>query len=93
MTQRTRIETVTFTRPFRLGGFEVELPAGDYRVETDEELLQDISFPAYRRVMTLLHLREDPKRPGRKQTLTIDPQELEAALKRDKVPAAAQARP
>ncbi len=93
MTQRTRIETVTFTRPFRLGGFEVELPAGEYCVETDEELLQDISFPVYKRVMTLLHLREDPKRPGRKQTLTIDPEELEAALKRDKAPLEAPAEP
>jgi hypothetical protein len=73
-------KTVTFRRPFVLGGFDEVLPAGAYSVETDEELLEGISFPAYRRILTLIHLH--PK-SGLKETLEIDPLELEAALKRD----------
>jgi len=80
---RTRKKTVTFTRSFVLGGFDEVLPAGTYTVETDEELLEGISFPAYRRILTLIRLHP---RPGLTQTLTIDPNELNAALMRDQAP-------
>ena len=83
MTVRTSQKTVVFTRPFVLNGINETQPAGDYIVETDEELLEGISFPAYRRVLTLIHLHEKPHRPGVRETLTIDPVELDAALKRD----------
>ena len=83
MTIRTSKKTVTFKRPFILGGFDEVLPAGAYDVETDEELLEGISFPAYRRTLTLIHLHAKPRHPGLTQTLTIDPNELDAALARD----------
>ena len=47
MTIRTSKKTETFKRPFVLGGFDEVLPAGTYSVETDEMLLEGISFPAY----------------------------------------------
>lgn len=53
MTTRTSKRTVVFRRPFVLGGFDEVLPAGAYNVETDEELLEGISFPAYRRDLVL----------------------------------------
>ena len=83
MTTRTRTEQVTFERPFALSGLDAPLPAGAYSVEIDEELLQGVSFPAYRRVAVLLHLGPTPDHPGRSQTLTIDPSELDAAVARD----------
>ena len=86
MTIRTSKKTVTFRRPFVLGGFDEVLPAGAYSVETDEQLLEDISFPVYRRLLTLIHLQAKPGHPGLTQTLTIDPNELDAALKRDQAP-------
>jgi hypothetical protein len=52
MTTRTSNKTVTFRRPFVLGGFDEVLPAGAYCVETDEELLEGMSFPAYRRILS-----------------------------------------
>lgn len=87
MTIRTSKETVTFERPFVLCGFDEVLPAGTYRVETDEELLDGISFPAYRRLSTFIYLHPKPGHAGRAQTLTIDPSELDAALKRDQASA------
>jgi hypothetical protein len=87
MTIRTSEKTVTFTRPFVLGGFDEVLPAGAYSVESDKELLEGISFPAYRRILTLIRLHPKPGHPGLRQTWTIDPNELDAAQKRDQAPA------
>jgi hypothetical protein len=49
-------KTVTFMHPFSLSETDEVHPAGAYTVETDEELLQASSTPAYRRVATLLRL-------------------------------------
>ncbi len=87
MTIRTSKKTVTFQRPFVLGGLDEVLPAGAYGVETDEERLEGISFPAYRRISTLIHLPARPGRPGVTETLSIDPNELDAALQRDRASA------
>ena len=87
MTIRTSKKTVTFNKSFVLGGFDEVLPAGAYRVETDEELLEGISFPAYRRILTLIHLHAKSGNPALTRTLPIDPKELAAALERDQAPA------
>jgi hypothetical protein len=83
MTLRTSRRTVAFTRAFSLRGVDGVQPAGTYTVETDEELLESVSFPVYRRVATTIFL---PSRPGDMvsgQLVTIDPLELAAAEKRD----------
>ena len=54
MTTRTTTKTVTFAHPFLLKGIDRILPAGDYRVVTDEELIGGVSFPVYRRVSTMI---------------------------------------
>jgi hypothetical protein len=40
------------------------LPAGDYRVVTDEELIEGVSFPVYRRVSTMIFIPEGTGRPS-----------------------------
>ena len=81
MTTRTNDRIMTFAHPFLLKGVDRELPAGDYRVVTDEELIEGLSFPVYRRVSTMIFV------PGQStssvEMVTIDPQELEAAQERD----------
>jgi hypothetical protein len=54
MLTRTHEQTWTFDRPFRLKDVDRELPAGSYRVTTDEELIEGLSFPVYRRVATMI---------------------------------------
>ena len=78
MTIRTTKKTLTFARPFVLGGVG-PLPPGSYDVETDEELVESLSFPFYRRVATMIHLR----RGGATQVYLVDPTDLEACLVRD----------
>jgi hypothetical protein len=83
MTMRTTNSTVTFTRPFRLGAFGEQLPAGRYPIETDEELLEGVSFPAYRRTATMMQLIADPLHPSVTEVAVVDPQVLEEALAAD----------
>lgn len=80
---------MTFTRPFLLSGFDGPQPAGSYTVETDEELVEALSFPVYRRIATLIRLPSQSSGPRIVQTVPIDPAELELALQRDVAPAAA----
>ena len=54
MMTRTREKTWTFGKPFMLKGVDRVLPAGSYRVATDEELIEGLSFPVYRRVATMI---------------------------------------
>ena len=51
---RSRRETVTFKHPFRIKGIDRQLQAGAYEVVTDEELIEGLSFPAFRRVATMI---------------------------------------
>jgi hypothetical protein len=79
---RTSRQTVMFKRPFCVSGMSGEQPAGSYAVDTDEELIEGLSFPAYRRIATTIFL---PTRPGASsgEALRIDPGDLAAALERD----------
>jgi hypothetical protein len=81
--ERTTRRIVIFTRAFVIGGFDQELPAGEYAVETEEELLSGLSFPVYRRVATTLYVDRIPGRPGVKEAWRIDPEALDAARLRD----------
>jgi hypothetical protein len=54
MTTRSRRETVTFKHPFRIQGIDRLLSAGAYEVITDEEMIEGLSFPAFRRVATMM---------------------------------------
>ena len=83
MAARTSTATVIFQHPFKLSGAEDVQPAGCYVVETDEELLQTSSLPAYRRLSTFIRL---PGRPGSMELariIDIEPAELSAVLARD----------
>ena len=75
---RTISQTIKFLHPFKLSAFELEQPAGSYLVETDEELLDGLSFPVYRRTATYLVLRGKSNGETTSQLLKVDPEELQA---------------
>lgn len=83
MTIRTTYRTLSFVHPFQLKDMDEPRPAGAYVVETDEERLQELSFPAYRRVATRLLLPSRPGGPFLNETIEVDPLELDAAQTRD----------
>jgi hypothetical protein len=82
MLTRTHRETVTLRRPFTLQAVGRMLPAGSYDVVTDEELIEGLSFPVYRRVATTI-LVPAQSFHGSVEMLTIDPLDLMAARDRD----------
>jgi hypothetical protein len=84
MATRTSSKTVSFALPFTVKGFDRVLAAGDYRVVTDEELIEGLSFPAYRRVSTLLFVPGYAGEAANVEMITIDPAELQAAQDRDR---------
>ena len=83
MDLRTRRKTVTFARPFSLRGIDGVQPPGAYAVETDEELMEGLSFAAWRRIATVMFLPTHPGGLVLGQIATIDPLELQAAQARD----------
>jgi hypothetical protein len=54
MNTRMRRETVHFKHAFRIKGIDRLLPPGAYDVVTDEEMIEGLSFPSFRRVATLI---------------------------------------
>jgi hypothetical protein len=86
MTIRTTTRTVAFRRPFTLSGLDRVQPAGTYTVETDKELLDTMSISAYRRIVPLTRLHPYPANPRIFETVSVDPEELDAAVVRDASP-------
>jgi hypothetical protein len=82
VTIRTTSKNLIFRHPFKLSGADDVQPAGNYVVETDEERL-DTSFPAYRRITTLIRLPGTPGSAEIGRVVDIDPAELDAVLAGD----------
>jgi hypothetical protein len=78
---RTTRESVTFDRPFSLWAVEGLQPAGTYAVDVDEELIEGLSFLAYRRVATTIYLPLRFGGSGSVQAVMVDLRELDAALR------------
>lgn len=85
MLTRTNRETVTFHGLFSLKGVGRLLPAGSYEVVTDEELIEGLSFPVYRRVSTTMLVPAQLSQGRSVEMLTVDPRDLAAAVKRDEL--------
>ena len=81
MTRRTSNKMVTFALPFLLKGIDREIPAGSYRVVTDEELVEGLSFPVYKRISTMIFV---PAQASSVEMVSIDPLDLIVAQDRDK---------
>lgn len=83
MSIRTTHSVVRFARPFSLAGIDGAQPAGDYEIDHDEELIDGMTWHAWRRVGTYMHLPATAARGRRSQLVTVDFAELTAALKQD----------
>jgi hypothetical protein len=83
MTTRSKRVTLTFQHPFSLKGVERLLAPGHYEIVTDEALVQELSFPVYRRVATLIFLPLEAYEPSSIEMVNVDPADLAAAHARD----------
>jgi hypothetical protein len=79
MSTPTRCTSVTFAHPFELN--RCILPPGDYRIVTDEELIECLSFPG------LSSRGDDDLRAGGTSSVdmvVIDPRDLRGAQLQDR---------
>ncbi|MEK1888590.1 MAG: hypothetical protein AAAB35_13690 [Phyllobacterium sp.] len=83
MTARTRRSIAHFAAPFTLRGLDGIQPAGDYDIDEDEEVIEGLSWLAYQRVATFIHVPARRSGGRRMQLVAIDYTELEMALKKD----------
>jgi hypothetical protein len=83
MNMRSTTSTVTFSNPFTLSGYPGDLPSGDYEILVEEELLQGLSFEAYRRTATYLTVHGKGARAGRSELRVTTESDVKEALRRD----------
>jgi hypothetical protein len=83
MTVRVTQSAVTFRHAFALRDVDGLQPPGTYLIETVEEPLGTLSFLAYRRVSTTITLPAVGAAGQRRQIVTVDLDELRAALAKD----------
>jgi hypothetical protein len=83
MTMRSRRETIHFKHPFRLKGIDRLLSAGAYEVVTDEEMIDGLSFPCFRRIATLIVVPGAAPHRSSMEMISISPIDLSDAQSDD----------
>lgn len=84
MLTRTKHTTARFNHPFLLTGFEAPQPPGEYDIDEDEQIIEGLSWVAYRRVATFIHLPARNAGARTRQVIEILHAELETALELDR---------
>ena len=84
MTIRSRKETLVFDHPFRLEGTDRLYPAGTYDVVTDEEMIDGLSFPSYRRIATMIMVPGEWPFASATEMIAISAIDLANAQRNDK---------
>jgi hypothetical protein len=83
MTMRSRRETVHFRHSFRIKGIDRLLPPGAYEVVADEEMIEGLSFPCFRRVATMILVPGEPPLHSSMETISISSADLSDARRID----------
>ena len=83
MTTRTRRETIHFRHPFRIKGIDRQLAPGAYEIITDEEMIEGLSFPCFRRVGTLMMVPGAAPRHSTMEMVSISSVDLSDAQRED----------
>jgi hypothetical protein len=83
MTMRTRREKVHFRHPFRIRGIDRQLAPGAYEVITDEEMIEGLSFPSFRRVATMIMVPGVPPQRSAMEMISISAADLSDAQRID----------
>jgi hypothetical protein len=83
MTTRSRRETVHFKHPFRIKGVDRLLAPGAYEVVTDEEMIEGLSFPSFRRVATMIMVPGEVPRQSSMEMISISSVDLSDAQRID----------
>ena len=83
MMTRTLHRTVHLAVPATLEGLDRPLPPGDYGIDEDEELIEGLSWLAYRRVATFITIPASAGNGNAIQVFPLADEALEAILRND----------
>jgi hypothetical protein len=83
MTMRSSTSHVEFRHPFNVPGSREQLPPGRYEVLVEEELLEGLSFAAYKETAAYLMIYGKGHKSGPTEMRPISSAYLNMALKRD----------
>ena len=84
MANRTTQTVVCFPSTFLLPNFDAPEPAGNYRVDDDEESIDGaVAWLGWRRVGSFIHLPAIGVQRPTHQMVPVNPADLDAALERD----------
>jgi hypothetical protein len=75
--------SLTFRHPFWLKGIDRRFAAGQYELITNEEPIEELRFPIYRRVATLIFLPADAGQASSIKMVDVDTADFAAAHERD----------
>ncbi len=84
MLTRSTTSKVTFWNAFMFGDDQQELPPGTYEIVVEEELLQGLSFEAYRRTATYLLVHGKGNQAGQTTMHMTTQENLEHAIACDR---------
>ena len=80
---RTNPSIVHFFGAFSLTGVDRVLPPGDYAILEEEELIEGLSWIAYKRVNTFIEIPSTSSNTHMTQLFTIDHDDLQTKLQKD----------
>lgn len=83
MLTRTSESVVTFRNTFSIGNVLSDLPSGSYRIVKEEELIEGVSYPAYRITKTSLQIPAMGIPGMAKQFIPVRDSDVDAALEVD----------
>ncbi|UVC12385.1 hypothetical protein IHQ71_30745 (plasmid) [Rhizobium sp. TH2] len=83
MANRSVESFLTFRRPFSVGKEISSQPAGAYKLVIEEELIEGLSFLAYRRLSTVLEIPAMGIGTAVRQFIDVAPTDLDVALEKD----------
>lgn len=82
---RTVEEGVVFNNPFKVPGLSKLIPSGSYRINIMEELLEGVSFVAYRKTAVMLFIpRVSVNSPSKERSIVFKPQDFDQLVLKDK---------
>jgi hypothetical protein len=76
---------IVFAQPVNLPGFDEQLPAGDYTIETELSAPPDHRHPARWKASVMVNLHPRVSHPGLSLQITVSLADLDGAIARDKL--------
>lgn len=84
MLTRTIEDRVIFKNPFKIPGTNKLIPSGSYRINIMQELLEGLSFVAYRKTAIILYIPINNSQ-SEERSIIFEPKDFDTLIQGDKI--------